>query len=150
MGYIFPYKKILASQLEYPLNSTKKYSYSPWVTTSHTKSTSHAQLSQTLSTNLSEISSPRQLFFRSQRTTQNQKPHDGSFQTKHQHTRRLQLGHVVGTSAKCRKNIELLGCHKGRSGGPCYHTTNVQSVDLTNGTDTNKCRPASRRTSIME
>ena len=57
---------------------------------------------------------------------------------------------MVGTSAKCRKKTELLGCHKGRSGGPCYHTTNVQSVDLTNGTDTNKRRLASRRTSIME
>ena len=45
---------------------------------------------------------------------------------------------------------ELLGCHKGRSGGPCNNTTNVQSVDPTNSTDTNKCRPASRRTSIVE
>ena len=149
MGYIFPYKKILASQIEYPLNSTKNIS-TRWVITSHSKSSLHAQLSQTLSTNLSEISSPRKLFFQSQRTTLIQKPHDGSFKTKHRHTRWLQLGHVVGTSAKCHKNIELLGCHKGRSGGPCYNTTNVQSVDPTNGTDTNKCRPASRRTSIVE
>ena len=150
MGYIFPYKKILASQPEYPLNSTKNISTRLWVTTSHSKSSSHAQLSQTLSTNLPEISSPCKLLFRSQRTTQIQKPYDGSFKIKYRYPRRLQLGHMVGTSAKCHKNTELLGCHKGRSGGPCYHTTNVQSVDLTNGTDTNKCRPASRRTSIME
>ena len=139
MGYIFPYKKILASQLEYPLNSKLS---TRWVTTSHTKSSLHAQLSQTLSTNLSEVSSPPKLFFRSQRTTQIKKLNNGSLKIKHRHTRRLQLGHVVGTSAKRRKNLELLGCHKGRSGGPCNHTTYVQAVDKTNGHHTNKCRPA--------
>ena len=141
MGYIFPYKKILASRLEYPLNSNNLSTR--WVTTSHTKSSLNAQLSQTLSTNLSEIPSSRKLFFRSQRTTQNKKFNNGSLKTKHRHTRRLQLGHVVGTSAKCRKNFELLGCHKGRSGGPSYHTTNVQAVNTTNSHHTNKCRPAS-------
>ena len=149
MGYIFPYKKILSPHIEYPLNSTKFF-LTRWVITSHTKSSLHAQLSQALLTNLSEISSPRKLFLRSKRTTQIQKPHDGPFQIKYQHTQWLQLGHVVSASAKRCKNTELLGCHKRRSGGPCYHTTNVQSVDLTNGTDTNKRRPASRRTSIVE
>ena len=148
MGYIFPYKKILASQFEYPLNSPNISTR--WVITSHSKSSLHAQLSQTLSTYLSEIPSPPKLFFRSQRTTQSQKPNNGPLKIKHRHTRRLQLGHVVGTSAKCRKNPELLGCHKGRSGGPCYHTTNVQAVDTTNSHHTNKCRPASRRTSFVE
>ena len=148
MGYIFPYKKISASQLEYPLNLTQVSTR--WVITSHTKSSLYAQLSQTLSSNLSEISSSPKLFFRSQQTAQIKKPYDGSFKVKYRHTRRLQLGHVVGTSAKCRKNIELLGCHKGRSGGSCYHTTNVQAVNTTNSRYTNKCRPASRRTSIVE
>ena len=141
MGYNFPYKKFLASQLEYPLNSSN--ASTRWVITSHSKSSLHAQLSQTLSTNLSEIPSSRKLLFRSQRTTKAKKSNHGSFKTKHRHTRWLQLGHVVGTSAKCRKNTELLGCHKGRSGGPCYHTTNVQAVNKTNGHHTNKCRPAS-------
>ena len=148
MGYIFPYKKIFSITTRISINQ-KKIS-TRWVITSHSKSSLHAQFSQSLSTNLQEISSSRQLFFRSQRTTQIKKSHDGSFKTKHRHTRRLQLGHVVGTSAKCRKNTELLGCHKRRSGGPCNHTTNVQSVDPTNDTDTNKRRPASRRTSIVK
>ena len=57
---------------------------------------------------------------------------------------------MVGTSAKCCKNPKLLGCHKRRSGGPCYYTTNVPVAGLTNGRNTNKCRPASPRTSRMD
>ena len=57
---------------------------------------------------------------------------------------------MVGTSAKCCKNPKLLGCHKRKSGGPCYHTTNVPVADLTDGSNINKCCPASRRTSHMD
>ena len=57
---------------------------------------------------------------------------------------------MVGTSAKCRKNPKLLGCHKRRSGGPCNHTTNVPVADPTDGSNTNERHPASRRTSCMD
>ena len=57
---------------------------------------------------------------------------------------------MVGTSAKCHKNPKLLECHKRRSGGTSNNTTNVPVADQTYSSNTNKCRPASRRTSCMD
>ena len=57
---------------------------------------------------------------------------------------------MVGTSAKCCKNPKLLGCHKRRSGGARHNTTNLPVADQTYSSNTNKCCPASQRTSLMD